>query len=1286
MYIKYLIIIFALLAHFEFIAQIKYTSKRTGMGTVTDITHAGDGSQRIFVANKSGTITILDASHNTLGTLLNISTLIATDSEKGLLGLAFHPDFDNNGYFFVNYNPTGTNHTVIARFTAADPLANTTVNNSTQKTILTIATALGSNHKAGDLAFGPDGYLYIATGDGGGSGDPQGSGQSGNTFLGKILRLDINTTSPYVVPSTNPFISNSDGILNEIWDLGLRNPWRISFDKQTNDLWIADVGQGAREEVNFEASGSGGKNYGWNCREGKIAYNGCSTPASNFIDPIFDYTRCGSPCIAGTGNSITGGFVYRGTVAGNSAMAGYYIFSDYISKHAWMIKYTSGSLTDTKTITSLTSSGITSFGELENGEIMAGLSNGDLGLIESTECTQAPTIVLSSPASSYPRGSSFTVNTTVSDPDGTPVRVEFYNNNTLLETDYSAPFNLTISPANAASYSITGKVFDNCGLMNTSSALVITTTVSCSDGIQNGTETGVDCGGNCSACSSGCATATLLSQGKTTTQSSNYSTSYPSSSCVDGNLTNFNHTAGELQPWWQVDLEVEKQVSSIQLTNRPDCCGNRLKRFRVFVSNTLINSYANAGFVYEYNNAAGLGNGQVINIPNINKSGRYVRVWVDYTGYGNNYLHFAEVKVFGCCSSNQDPSVSVTSDFSNYPMGSSFTINAFASDPGGIISFVEFYNGSSLLGSDNSAPYSFTVSSATSPSYSITAKATDDCGNQGTSNTLVLTTSVSCSDGYKNGSETGVDCGGNCTACPQGCPTPVNLSQGKSATQSGNFDASNSYPASFAVDGSIIASSFNHTSAQLQPWWQVDLGNSFLISGIEITQRTGCSPCTGRTKRFRVFVSSSPVASFATSGSVFEYNNPTGLGNGEVITIPNLNATGQYVRVWVDNGSTANYLHLAEVKVMGCCATNQNPSISITSLNSSYPQGGSLTINATANDPGGTITNVEFYNGNSLIGSDNTFPYSHTISPAILSSYTLTAKATDNCNGTTTSNTLVIPATAECDDGFQNGSETGIDCGGNCITCPQGCTTVTNISQGKSTSQSSNFNQANSYPASMAVDGSTATGSFNHTGTELQPWFQIDLAGPHFISNIEITNRTGCTACAGRLKRFKVFVSSSPINGYSSSGHVYEFNNPTGLSNGQVINIPNINVSGRYIKIWMDNSGYGNNYLHLAEVRVLGCAYSAALSGPQTEEISTLIPGGQEVNLFPNPAREMIQLQFYPAVTSAVRVQVYDLQGKLLQTETMSDQKININKLASGTYIFRIYFDQKIYMHKVVKT
>ena len=372
-------------------AQIQYTTIKSGLGTITDITHAGDGSQRIFVANKTGTISILSDSYSTLGVLLSLpSGMISTASEKGLLGLAFHPDFKTNGYFFVNYNPAGTNYTRISRFTAADPASNNTVSLATEKIILTITGAANTNHKAGDLAFGPDGYLYFGTGDGGGGGDPQGSGQNGNSLLAKILRIDINTTSPYAIPSSNPFVSNP-AILDEIWDIGLRNPWRISFDRQTGDLWIGDVGQNAREEIDFEPAGTGGKNYGWNCREGFSSYNGCAMSPS-FSEPIFDYGRCNDPCSTpGLGRSVTGGFVYRGTKASNASMLGYYIFADYLSRHGWLIKNNSGSASGLRqaleviTVNKLTTTGgITSFGELENGEIMAGLDNGELGTINAT--------------------------------------------------------------------------------------------------------------------------------------------------------------------------------------------------------------------------------------------------------------------------------------------------------------------------------------------------------------------------------------------------------------------------------------------------------------------------------------------------------------------------------------------------------------------------------------------------------------------------------------------------------------------------------------------------------------------------------------------------------------------------------------------------------------------------------------------------------------------------------------------------------------------------------------
>ncbi len=385
-----LLLLLVFWAPFILNAQLKFTNKKAGLGVVTDITHAGDSSGRIFVANQAGRVTILDSAFNTLGTLLNLDTMVAASGEKGLLGLAFHPNFKTNGHFFVNYNPNGTRHTRIVRFTAANPASNATVSNSTLKEILLITTAQFDNHKAGDLCFSPiDGYLYVTTGDGGSVGDPAGNGQNINTFLGKILRLNINTpdNDPYDVPVDNPFAATV-GFKPEIWDFGVRNPWRISFDKSNGNLWIADVGQDKREEVNFEAAGAGGNNYGWNCREGLIGFSGCQTGV--FVDPIYDYSHCGNPCnTPGFGNSITGGFVYRGTKPGNASMRGYYIFADFDSRHAWALKYVAGApglqaTIDVKTISKMTPAGVTTFGELENGEILAGLVNGILGSIEPT--------------------------------------------------------------------------------------------------------------------------------------------------------------------------------------------------------------------------------------------------------------------------------------------------------------------------------------------------------------------------------------------------------------------------------------------------------------------------------------------------------------------------------------------------------------------------------------------------------------------------------------------------------------------------------------------------------------------------------------------------------------------------------------------------------------------------------------------------------------------------------------------------------------------------------------
>ena len=232
-------------------------------------TNAGDGSNRLFALERPGSIRIFKGGQLLTTPFLNIQSLISCcTGERGLLGTAFHPNYETNGFFYVSYTRVSDGDIVLARYyvsssnpDVADP--------SSALILLTIEHSSQSNHNGGHLAFGPDGYLYMSVGDGGGGGDPFESGQNLNTMLGKLLRIDIDHGSPYAIPAGNPFAGTTPG-LDEIRSYGLRNPWRFSFDRQTGDLYIGDVGQGAREEVDFQAAGAaGGQNYGWDCREGK---------------------------------------------------------------------------------------------------------------------------------------------------------------------------------------------------------------------------------------------------------------------------------------------------------------------------------------------------------------------------------------------------------------------------------------------------------------------------------------------------------------------------------------------------------------------------------------------------------------------------------------------------------------------------------------------------------------------------------------------------------------------------------------------------------------------------------------------------------------------------------------------------------------------------------------------------------------------------------------------------------------------------------------------------------
>lgn len=289
----------------------------TGFSSPVEITHAGDS--RLFVVEQTGRIKILNTNGTVNATsFLNVSTIISTGGERGLLGLAFHPNFTTNGYFFVNYTNTAGN-TVIARYSVS---ANPDVANTTGTILMTIAQPY-SNHNGGSIKFGPDGYLYIAMGDGGSAGDPGNRAQNITENLGKMLRIDVNSTiTPfYINPPTNPYIGIAGN--DEIWAIGLRNLWKFSFDKSNGDLWIADVGQGVFEEVNKVSPTLANVNYGWRCLEANSVYENTGNCAT--------ITGTTAPLVAVNHNtgacSITGGYVYRGTTYPN--LVGKYLFSDY---------------------------------------------------------------------------------------------------------------------------------------------------------------------------------------------------------------------------------------------------------------------------------------------------------------------------------------------------------------------------------------------------------------------------------------------------------------------------------------------------------------------------------------------------------------------------------------------------------------------------------------------------------------------------------------------------------------------------------------------------------------------------------------------------------------------------------------------------------------------------------------------------------------------------------------------------------------------------------------------
>jgi glucose/arabinose dehydrogenase len=354
----------------------------SGFTRPIDIAHCGDS--RLFIVEQGGFIKLVDSTGKRLpDPFLDIDTRVNSGGdEQGLLGLAFHPNYKQNGFFFVNYIKSDGD-TRVARFkvSAADP---NKADPESELPIIDIDQPF-SNHNGGCLKFGPDGYLYIAMGDGGSGGDPQNHGQRLNSLLGKMLRIDVNNSTvakPYAIPPGNPFTTNTLA-RPEIWSLGWRNPWRFSFDRLTGDMWVGDVGQNAQEEISFEPKNTGGRNYGWRCYEGTLPHStGNCLDAGNYTPPVFGYAN------PGMGRSVTGGFVYRGSRF--PALQGLYFFADFFNGRWWATRRAADGSFSTSPLGNLADFEYSSFGEDRKGELyVAGLSSGKIFSIGTTSISQA---------------------------------------------------------------------------------------------------------------------------------------------------------------------------------------------------------------------------------------------------------------------------------------------------------------------------------------------------------------------------------------------------------------------------------------------------------------------------------------------------------------------------------------------------------------------------------------------------------------------------------------------------------------------------------------------------------------------------------------------------------------------------------------------------------------------------------------------------------------------------------------------------------------------------------
>ena len=335
-----------------------------------DLQVAPGDTTRLFIAEKPGRIVILKNGALNPAPFLDISSRVSNGSEQGLLGHAFHPQYATNHKFYVDYTD-GSGNTHVVEFLAS---ANPDSASATEREILFVAQP-ASNHNGGQIAFGPDGYLYIALGDGGGGGDTYRNGQNLGSLLAKILRLNIDSGSPYSIPLDNPFVGRA-GARDETWDYGLRNPWRFCFDRSNGDLYIADVGQDAWEELDYEAHGAGGKNYGWNIMEGLHCFGSVTCNRTGLTLPVAEYSHL-------DGCSVTGGYVYRGTEI--PELDGVYFYGDYCTGIIRSFRIDQGQATNQTDWTSALRTqsggqmqGLSSFGQDARGELYILLLSGEV--------------------------------------------------------------------------------------------------------------------------------------------------------------------------------------------------------------------------------------------------------------------------------------------------------------------------------------------------------------------------------------------------------------------------------------------------------------------------------------------------------------------------------------------------------------------------------------------------------------------------------------------------------------------------------------------------------------------------------------------------------------------------------------------------------------------------------------------------------------------------------------------------------------------------------------------